>query len=97
MFHFLMYYRVRRDEEIVCYADVGCFRDDGPFNYLDMLPSPPEEVSSKDINSKKIIIFCQLENMFKPDSLCPIKFCIAFKLMFCSELLKWMVITERML
>ena len=42
-----LYNRVRRDEEIVCYADVGCFRDDGPFNYLDMLPSPPEEVSAK--------------------------------------------------
>ena len=52
MFHFFIYYRVRRDEEIVCYADVGCFRDDGPFNYLDMLPSPPEEVSTNNINSK---------------------------------------------
>ena len=30
----------------MCYADVGCFRDDGPFDYLDMLPSPPEEVGT---------------------------------------------------
>ena len=39
--------RVKRDEEVVCYADVGCFRDEGPFDYLDMLPSPPEEVGTK--------------------------------------------------
>ena len=31
---------------MVCYSDVGCFRDDGPFDYLDMLPSPPEEVGT---------------------------------------------------
>ena len=28
--------RVKRDEEVVCYGDVGCFRDEGPFDYLDM-------------------------------------------------------------
>ena len=39
--------RVKRDEEGVCYGDVGCFRDEGPFDYLDMLPSPPEEVGTK--------------------------------------------------
>ena len=39
--------RVKRDEEVVCYGDVGCFRDEGPFDYLDMLPSPPEEVGTK--------------------------------------------------
>ncbi|XP_040564250.1 pancreatic triacylglycerol lipase [Lepeophtheirus salmonis] len=40
-------HRHRRDEEVVCYGDLGCFRDEGPFNYLDMLPSPPEEVGTK--------------------------------------------------
>ena len=44
--NFILKIRKRRDEEIVCYADVGCFRDDGPFNYLDMLPSSPEEVKT---------------------------------------------------
>ena len=39
--------RVKRDEEVVCYGDVGCFRDEGPFDYLDMLPSTPEEVGTK--------------------------------------------------
>ena len=36
--------RFKRDEEVVCYKELGCFRDSGPFDYLDMLPSPPEEV-----------------------------------------------------
>ncbi|KAK8731852.1 hypothetical protein OTU49_007300, partial [Cherax quadricarinatus] len=39
--------RVRRDEEVVCYMDLGCFRDEGPFDYLDMLPSPPEEINTR--------------------------------------------------
>jgi hypothetical protein len=39
--------REKRDEEVVCYGDLGCFRDEGPFDYLDMLPSPPEEVATK--------------------------------------------------
>ncbi len=39
--------RKRRDEEVVCYGDLGCFRDEGPFNYLDMVPSPPQEVGTK--------------------------------------------------
>ena len=59
--------RRRRDEEVTCYGDLGCFRDEvrlllfaslsppvqtssqifqGPFNYLDMLPSPPEEIGT---------------------------------------------------
>ena len=25
----------------------GCFRDEGPFDYLDMLPSAPEEIGTK--------------------------------------------------
>ena len=28
------HHRTRRDEEVVCYRDVGCFRDEGPFDYL---------------------------------------------------------------
>jgi len=40
----LFHSRQKRDEEVVCYGDLGCFRDEGPFNYLDMLPSPPEEI-----------------------------------------------------
>ena len=31
----------------MCYGDLGCFRDEGPFDYLDMLPSPPDEVNTK--------------------------------------------------
>jgi len=42
--HQLFHSRQKRDEEVVCYGDLGCFRDEGPFNYLDMLPSPPEEI-----------------------------------------------------
>ena len=38
--------RKRRDEEKACYGKLlGCFYDEGPFDYLDMLPSPPELVS----------------------------------------------------
>ena len=40
------FFRQKRDEEMVCYSDVGCFWDDGPFDYLDMLPSSPEEVDT---------------------------------------------------
>ncbi|CAG0880518.1 unnamed protein product [Cyprideis torosa] len=38
--------RVKRDEEVVCYQELGCFRDEGPFDYLDLLPSPPEEIGT---------------------------------------------------
>jgi len=38
--------RSKRDEEMVCYKDLGCFRDDGAFDYLDVLPSPPEEINT---------------------------------------------------
>ncbi|CAL4059422.1 unnamed protein product, partial [Meganyctiphanes norvegica] len=38
--------RVKRDEEIVCYKDLGCFKDEGPFDLMDMLPSKPEEVNT---------------------------------------------------
>ena len=66
---FKWHFREKRDEEVVCYGDVGCFRDDGPFDYLDMLPSTPEEVGTnrkqwthnkfeirKWTNTKKIIL-----------------------------------------
>ena len=43
--HYL-FHRQKRDEEVVCYGELGCFRDEGPFNYLDMLPSPPEEIGT---------------------------------------------------
>ena len=36
--------RVKRDEEIACFGELGCFRDEGPFDYFDMLPNSPEEV-----------------------------------------------------
>lgn len=30
--------RKRRDEESICYHNFGCFRDEGAFDYLNMLP-----------------------------------------------------------
>jgi hypothetical protein len=39
--------RRKRADSSVCYPGVGCFQDSGPFGYLDMLPSPPEEVSTR--------------------------------------------------
>ena len=50
-----IYDRKRRDEEKACYGKLlGCFYDEGPFDYLDMLPSPPELVS---INQYKYISY----------------------------------------
>ena len=40
-------HRSRRDEAMVCYNELGCFRDEGPFNYLDLLPAPPEEINTR--------------------------------------------------
>lgn len=40
-------HRSRRNEAMVCYNELGCFRDEGPFNYLDLLPSPPEEINTR--------------------------------------------------
>ena len=31
----------------MCYTDLGCFEASGPFGYLDMLPSTPEEINTK--------------------------------------------------
>ena len=40
-------HRSRRDEAMVCYNELGCFRDEGPFSYLDLLPAPPEEINTR--------------------------------------------------
>lgn len=32
---------------IVCYGQLGCFEDSGPYGYIDMLPSSPEEIDTK--------------------------------------------------
>ncbi|CAG2182128.1 unnamed protein product, partial [Oppiella nova] len=39
-------HRRRRDEEMVCYKNFGCFRDEGPFDYLDTLPASPESIAT---------------------------------------------------
>jgi len=39
-------HRRRRDEEMVCYRNFGCFRDEGPFDYLDTLPASPESIGT---------------------------------------------------
>ncbi|CAG2120781.1 unnamed protein product, partial [Medioppia subpectinata] len=39
-------HRRRRDEEMVCYKSFGCFRDEGPFDYLDTLPASPESIAT---------------------------------------------------
>jgi len=40
-------HRTRRAVKRVCYGELGCFEDSGPFAYLEMLPSPPEEINTK--------------------------------------------------
>jgi hypothetical protein len=40
-------HRQKREASIVCYGDLGCFEDSGPFGYIDMLPSSPEEIDTK--------------------------------------------------
>uniref|UniRef100_A0A1I8MV01 Lipase domain-containing protein n=1 Tax=Musca domestica TaxID=7370 RepID=A0A1I8MV01_MUSDO len=40
--------RVKRaSAKRVCYDELGCFEDSGPFAYLEMLPSPPQEINTK--------------------------------------------------
>ncbi|GAB0089134.1 uncharacterized protein DMENIID0001_036270 [Sergentomyia squamirostris] len=39
--------RRKRDEKRVCYGELGCFEDSGPFGYLDMLPASPEEIDTR--------------------------------------------------
>ncbi|KAH8288285.1 hypothetical protein KR018_000899, partial [Drosophila ironensis] len=40
-------HRSRRAVKRVCYGELGCFEDSGPFAYLEMLPSAPEEINTK--------------------------------------------------
>ncbi|XP_043658361.1 uncharacterized protein LOC122623336 [Drosophila teissieri] len=40
-------HRSRRAVKRVCYGELGCFEDSGPFAYLEMLPSSPEEINTK--------------------------------------------------
>lgn len=40
-------HRRKRSDKSVCYGKLGCFEDSGPFGYLDMLPSSPEEINTK--------------------------------------------------
>lgn len=35
-----------RDEEMICYDNFGCFRDEGPFDYLDTLPASPDFINT---------------------------------------------------
>lgn len=39
--------RKRATEKKVCYDEVGCFEDSGPFSYLEMLPASPDEINTK--------------------------------------------------
>lgn len=41
------HHRQKRAEKSVCYNELGCFEDSGPFGYLDMLPISPEEIGTK--------------------------------------------------
>lgn len=43
----LLHGRSKRAVKRVCYGELGCFEDSGPFAYLEMLPSPPEEINTK--------------------------------------------------
>ncbi|XP_017883705.1 uncharacterized protein LOC108627135 [Ceratina calcarata] len=42
-----LHHRTKREVSKVCYEDVGCFEDTGPFSYLEMLPSPPKDVGTR--------------------------------------------------
>ncbi|CAL7952330.1 unnamed protein product [Xylocopa violacea] len=42
-----LHHRIKREVSKVCYEDVGCFEDTGPFSYLEMLPSPPKDVGTR--------------------------------------------------
>lgn len=41
------HHRHKRADKSVCYGELGCFEDSGPFGYLDMLPQSPEEIGTK--------------------------------------------------
>lgn len=40
-------HRQKRETSVVCYGELGCFEDSGPFGYIDMLPASPEEIDTK--------------------------------------------------
>lgn len=40
------HHRKKRAVKKVCYKDVGCFDDSGPFSYLEMLPASPDEINT---------------------------------------------------
>jgi hypothetical protein len=40
-------HRQKREANVVCYGDLGCFEDSGPFGYIDTLPQSPEEIDTK--------------------------------------------------
>lgn len=40
-------HRHKRETNVVCYGDLGCFEDSGPFGYDTGLPSSPEEIDTK--------------------------------------------------
>ena len=39
--------RKKRADKMACYGDLGCFEESGPYAYLEMLPSPPEDINTK--------------------------------------------------
>ncbi|XP_076240337.1 uncharacterized protein LOC143182900 [Calliopsis andreniformis] len=45
--HKRLHHRAKREVSKVCYEEVGCFEDTGPFSYLEMLPSPPKDVGTR--------------------------------------------------
>nr|XP_018906706.1 PREDICTED: uncharacterized protein LOC109036788 [Bemisia tabaci]XP_018906707.1 PREDICTED: uncharacterized protein LOC109036788 [Bemisia tabaci] len=49
------HHRHRRAESKICYQSVGCFQESGPYGYIDMLPSSPQEVNTRFLlyNSRK--------------------------------------------
>lgn len=40
-------HRTKRAESSVCYNGIGCFQSSGPYGYIDILPSPPEDVGTR--------------------------------------------------
>jgi hypothetical protein len=40
-------HRHRREANVVCYGDLGCFEDSGQYGSFDLLPSSPEEIDTK--------------------------------------------------
>ncbi|XP_046682440.1 LOW QUALITY PROTEIN: uncharacterized protein LOC124368929 [Homalodisca vitripennis] len=40
-------HRTKRAESSICYNGIGCFQSSGPYGYIDILPSPPEEIATR--------------------------------------------------